>query len=1793
MSSRTCLKIIEKKCLRWVRRNKVGVRMIAFSLAAIMMLSVFSANIVSIVNIFSVNAAEGDDSDPDWEHGTQTYWEADLTLYDYYTDNELKGGVDNNANDGTNRNHIFNQALYDVGYTSKAGEWGNLNYYPLYLGLQYYNNDGDKTSVFLESYDSAEKNDKYNYSLPANSEAGTGTSGAAQGLVDDVLYDGQITQGGGMVKLPYFDEDFLETPIKNLLSNDHLSGLSGSKTLGKISSGYKFRFTRRKGTDYYEYYNVRTGHTNDHMGLKYNASTKIFTTGDAGGDYGTKNDLNGNGGFFPWNYINNVQNYGYGAKFEIPFTMSETGTVINNDGTDTKKPIHFTFAGDDDVWVYIDDHLVLDVGGCHGKVKGEVNFGTKKATVDNIKGSNYYHHSSNDGTVSDVSNDISDVLDEIGLYNDPTDTHTMTVFYMERGSLESNCSISFNFQVADTVSVHNTVDTSKVGSFFLPDTIAVTNKEGIEYQIASNGARTTNASPDAGRDTNKLLSYVPDCTVSFFRSGHDSYTVKKGTTIKLPEGYGIDPTKYGLDDTYVFDGWDILGSEGDESYVTYTVNSDVTFTPQWTKKQGSVDMAAVPKPLLMYVKTTGSQSGVRNGVTLSSVTGGYFANMTGTTTDFWVNIDGHQHPFNGSYTFTNRTGEKTSSINPGDKKYLDLTRDNIYVLDINSSSSSTLYKYSRNGPFDKISSSTVTGFIENYYKFYDALCKARLAIISQNNDGIDTTSELQKYNAALKIYKEATVNTNLSSAISDLQNGVKDITYEYSYEYTGGETTFYIYSESDISGNLVTISNAHTLDPKTYEIQSVEASELPAGTQNADNYYKVTVPSKIKETRVTKQNGVQTQTKTQTYSTEVFFVAGGYTIDKPISDIENMGVSQPCYYSNKDYWKDIAAPEPSAEYVDERVFWVYSENGAPTVKYSSSIESSGLATKDAVLVEDEEVGNYYGYKCPSSVKYAGGSAPVKLTINGKEADFPTEIINDYEPQCYFNKDNFGKDTSGSYSNIDDGWYKLVTACTQTANVNSVYVWKNNTPYPSKKNTWNDGGITTTYISGNYRYCYLPYMDSVGIKLHGNYPDYTLFDYDSKYGDNANWHPEVNSSDQDFYKHTATYKASEEGLATMIAVSLSSEFEFGVVDEEVSDDEIPDSIINPEKTTSDNSDSITESKKSEPKSPKSSGANLIPPASGGNNSEGQFVNDNGSGNSIYDYDEANGVNFKLYYGDPNEEEEAQTVVRQTNNETGGFYLLFGQTAKFTSQFRSNGGNDTSHYGLKISQTGNAWQYTDSDGTDTVDPSKGANGKQSSTQGAEKGLNNRYRTRWVLSDDLGASMKLNRDNYGVYYKSGVDISLPADGGTINEDFTKFSDNGAILFDDILELGINQSDFTGAIHGVELVATYVNEVVVGNLTITKELTDEAKKQIEAYKSIHEDYDPEFKFKIEFSNVFGGDSAAKLYAGSSARYSIGGTTARVGASGIITMKYSQIEKGQKIVISGIPAQTAYKVTEILSKDSNEPLLQLGTVTAYSQAGPDLADENKTSKSFKFDSETDSATGKIEVKLSEGKETGVGLTTGPLAQYYAPLEEKPADWELTVINDVESAYMLITKNINELYYGVKDDPAGLLGTGAAVGGAATSTDDPNGYEAATNAEQSFVFKICEYNSAPIESSTPVKTFYEVISFPKGTTFDDGIASRSKLVKVDPTKYYTVEEVSGWSWKYDFAGVTVTKNGTNGNAVSDKSATVHNFDEELTFNEVTYKRTDTVTFTNNKKTDGTEDVEGDTSIVTNIINKVS
>lgn len=420
------------------------------------------------------------------------------TLYDYYTDWELNGNNrdDYKVNNGASqRNWVtfrqFDQALSD--YYSNSGV---TVLYPMYTG-QFQPEAADKDGNWGFCFnDIADKLNLYGYSdknkfMAVNNSTinvdGKGLKSdeekyyddAFQGLTGDTLVNGEpVLYGTQKLTVPYFNKDFLE-------------GANSKKAvLGKVYENVDFPFTKEdvfgNGINYWHYesndkslFLKQKKGTADQYFLQQPAETvvKDKMVSNNAQNVNSSSTPSNTYGFFPFNEGStdthaNTYNYGFGAKLQFDFTLTDDGQVLGNDG---KVPIQFFFSGDDDVWVYIDDKLALDAGGDHGKVSGLLEFGLNDGKlvytpyVSDVKASNRDRMYKKESNVKSVNYRVADKQYKQIPFNYKGDQkeisagkHTLKFFYMERGMWESNMAIAFNFPDHNELQVEKKVDLGDV-----------------------------------------------------------------------------------------------------------------------------------------------------------------------------------------------------------------------------------------------------------------------------------------------------------------------------------------------------------------------------------------------------------------------------------------------------------------------------------------------------------------------------------------------------------------------------------------------------------------------------------------------------------------------------------------------------------------------------------------------------------------------------------------------------------------------------------------------------------------------------------------------------------------------------------------------------------------------------------------------------------------------------------------------------------------------------------------------------------------------------------------------------------------------------------------------------------------------------------------------------------------------------------------------------------------------------------------------------------------------------------
>lgn len=452
------------------------------------------------------------------------------TLYDYYTDYELngnnRGSYDQSSSTVSHRNWVpfrqFDQALSDY-YKDASAE------YPIYTG-HFQPGGGTNFSdiagtLNLFGYDKFKRfmainNSQYNEDSQNNDN--NHTYYAYQGLVADTTSTGKATgepllKGTGAVE-PHFNKEFL------------LGKNSKNAKLGEVYDNVAFPFTKKQifgedqGVDYWCFDSKDTT-----LYLKQNSEqnsdSKYFlqestTNRDPSKNVSALSNPKDPYGYFPFNEtakpgVFSTYNYGFGTKLQMDFTLTDDGMVKTEkaDGTTEKTSIKFFFSGDDDVWVFIDGKLALDVGGAHGEVSGLLEFG--KADEKNNSVTAYVSRVKTGGT-SDKDKDEKNVKSAVKTvtYNgevinfyaqgttlndlDKGKKHTLTMYYMERGMWESNMAVAFNFPDNNELQVQKEVKLDNVNPAFKN---CFKNQKIFNFTIqnqATHYGETDAAEPDTG-----------------------------------------------------------------------------------------------------------------------------------------------------------------------------------------------------------------------------------------------------------------------------------------------------------------------------------------------------------------------------------------------------------------------------------------------------------------------------------------------------------------------------------------------------------------------------------------------------------------------------------------------------------------------------------------------------------------------------------------------------------------------------------------------------------------------------------------------------------------------------------------------------------------------------------------------------------------------------------------------------------------------------------------------------------------------------------------------------------------------------------------------------------------------------------------------------------------------------------------------------------------------------------------------------------------------------------------------
>ena len=501
------------------------------------------------------------------------------TLYDYYTDYELNGknrdNYKDNDNKASHRNWVtfreFDQALSD--YYSNSG---TTVPYPMYTGQfqpDAVGADGNEWGIRFSEI--ADKLNLYGYTdknlFMAVNNSTSDRNGKGLGQKEEKLYDETfqglagpelkngkpIMNGTTDLAMPFFNEEFLqgENSKKAKLGNVYKE-VSFPFTQDEVFKESDATNANEKGVKYWYFDSDKTTlylkNDPDNGGYflqKQNAlesksknlksdSTPVEVKNEKGEPVkNEKGEPVYTYGFFPFNSgasenQASTYNYGFGAKLQFQFALTSDGTV--KDDNNKNIPIKFFFSGDDDVWVYIDGKLALDVGGDHGKASGLLEFGADEngnnnytSYVSDIKESNNtVYDSVEDKTVTYLDNKITFKYKSKETTTLKPGTHTLTMYYMERGMWESNMAVAFNFPDNNELQVQKQVVLKNVDPEFQK---CFTDKKIFNFTIKNQATHygTKDAAKPNPSDTKEVNLDADVSNIAPATPGSEDYIFKK------------------------------------------------------------------------------------------------------------------------------------------------------------------------------------------------------------------------------------------------------------------------------------------------------------------------------------------------------------------------------------------------------------------------------------------------------------------------------------------------------------------------------------------------------------------------------------------------------------------------------------------------------------------------------------------------------------------------------------------------------------------------------------------------------------------------------------------------------------------------------------------------------------------------------------------------------------------------------------------------------------------------------------------------------------------------------------------------------------------------------------------------------------------------------------------------------------------------------------------------------------------------------------------------------------------
>lgn len=623
------------------------------------------------------------------------------TLYDYYTDYELNGKNRDKYGEYKGASHRtwvtfreFDQALSD--YYEKASAQ-----YPIYTG-HFQPDSGTEFSQIASTLNLFGYNNNFNRFMAINNsqynedhKGNTHYDYAYQGLVASTTNaDGAplLNEAASATVEPHFNKDFL------------LGENSKNAKLGEVYENVKFPFTKVQNlfgnetdVDYWcfdskdttLYLKQDSGQNSDSKYFLQSTNNRESSK-NVNASSGFENVTN-TYGYFPFNEkatsgVASTYNYGFGTKLQMDFTLTDDGKVETNvDGKKVRTSIKFFFSGDDDVWVFIDGKLALDVGGAHGKVSGLLEFGETNdgknsvtAYVSKVKAGGTSKNDQDGGSAKTVTykgESISFSAQNTNL--EPLDKgkkHTLTMYYMERGMWESNMAVAFNFPDNNELQVQKEVDLTKVDTDFQK---CFTNQKIFNFTIqnqATHYGTKDAADPDtSGTPSQEVDLTAAGNTIEPATPGNDNYIFKLDANPGPDSGTNTEKVLH----WYArYQDTEPVSDNRDKRYGILTLNQAIdikdkrflTFQVYVDSKDGGGGNLSLNNLYLELLDDQTPTPGQKGSLGTSGINGATYGSVE-VTTDNWVTVkldlnkmkeqDGSNGKFSGKVT-TIRVGDNYS-----------------------------------------------------------------------------------------------------------------------------------------------------------------------------------------------------------------------------------------------------------------------------------------------------------------------------------------------------------------------------------------------------------------------------------------------------------------------------------------------------------------------------------------------------------------------------------------------------------------------------------------------------------------------------------------------------------------------------------------------------------------------------------------------------------------------------------------------------------------------------------------------------------------------------------------------------------------------------------------------------------------------------------------------------------------------------------------------------------------------------------------------------------------------------